>query len=97
MPKTKTKTAAVQNAPTVVTDAMIEEKIVDARYYRFPNTTLTVCALTLRNGFVVTGSSACADPSKFNRDMGRKLARDDARRQIWELEGYLLRERLSRQ
>lgn len=34
-------------------------------YYVFPGTTLTVCALTLRNGFQVVGESAAASPENF--------------------------------
>lgn len=64
-------------------------------YHVFPGTTLTVCALRLRNGFVVTGESAAASPENFDQAIGRTIARDKARQKIWALEGYLLRERLS--
>jgi len=75
--------------------AMIDATIVDAAYHVFPGTTLTVCALTLRNGFVVTGESAAASPENFDEELGRKIARENARNKIWALEGYLLRQRLS--
>lgn len=55
---------------------------------------LTFCILTLRNGFTVTGQSACADPRKYDREIGRKVARGDAIRQVWPLMGYELRSRL---
>lgn len=55
---------------------------------------LTFCVLTLKNGFTVTGKSACASPENFNAIIGRKVARDDAFNQIWPLEGYLLKQRL---
>ena len=61
----------------------------------FPGTTLTICALTLRNGFQVTGESAAASPANFDADMGRKIARTNARNKIWALEGYLLRSKLA--
>lgn len=83
------------NAPRL-TPELIDGKIVRERYYQFPGTTLTVCALELANGFHVVGKSAAASPENFNEEIGRKVARDDARQQIWQLEGYLLRERLSR-
>ena len=60
----------------------------------FPGTTLTVCALTLRNGFVVTGESAAASPSNFNVEIGQKIARSNAREKIWAFAGYALREAL---
>ncbi len=37
---------------------------------------LTFCVFVLRNGFTVTGESACASPN--NADTGRKLARQKA-------------------
>lgn len=58
---------------------------------------LTFCVLILKNGFTVTGESACASPENFNEEIGRKIARDNARNKIWLLEGYLLRQRLHEQ
>lgn len=55
---------------------------------------LTFCVLVLRNGFTVTGESACASPENFDPEIGRKSAREKARNKIWPLEGYLLRQRL---
>lgn len=60
----------------------------------FPGTTMTVCALTLRNGFQVVGESAAASPENFNEEIGRKIARTKARNEIWQLEGYLLKQKL---
>ena len=82
------------NAPRLTPD-MIDATIVSEQYHVFPNTTLTVCALTLRNGYIVTGESAAASPENFDQAIGRKIARENARNKIWGLEGYLLRERLS--
>lgn len=56
--------------------------------------TLTFCVLVLRNGFTVTGTSACASPENFDAEIGRKVARQDAVRQVWPLLGYALKERL---
>lgn len=56
---------------------------------------LTFCVLVLKNGFTVTGESACASPENFNEELGRKIAREHAKNKIWQLEGYLLRQRLS--
>lgn len=53
---------------------------------------LTFCVLVLANGFTVTGESACADPTNFDRELGQKLARQNAFNKVWPLEGYLLRE-----
>ncbi|BAU91191.1 hypothetical protein MPPM_2586 [Methylorubrum populi] len=84
------------NAPRL-TPALIDACIVGEAYHVFPGTTLTVCALTLRNGFNVTGESAAASPANFDPEIGRQIARKNAREKIWAFEGYLLRERLADQ
>lgn len=56
---------------------------------------LTFCVLVLRNGFTVTGESACASPENFNAEIGRKIARQNAVQKIWPLMGYELRSRLA--
>jgi N4 Gp49/Sf6 Gp66 family protein len=81
-----------KTAPRVTSD-QIDAKIVKAHYYRFPDTTLTVCALELENGFLVVGHSAAASPENFDAEIGQRLARDNARSKIWALEGYLLRQK----
>lgn len=52
---------------------------------------LTICVLVLKNGFTILGKSACADPTEFNAQIGRDIARDDAISQIWPLMGYKLK------
>lgn len=82
------------NAPRLTPD-LIDGAIVSEQYHVFPGTTMTVCALSLRNGYIVTGESAVASPENFDREIGRKIARDNARNKIWALEDYLLREKLA--
>ena len=82
------------NAPRL-TPALIDEQIVAEAYHVFPGTSLTVCALTLKNGFHVTGESAAASPENFDAELGRKISRDNARNKIWAFEGYALRNRLA--
>lgn len=57
---------------------------------------LTFCVLTLRNGFTVTGESACASPENFDAELGRKIARQNAVAKIWPLLGFRLRDQLAR-
>ena len=57
---------------------------------------LTFCVLVLRNGFTVTGESACASPENFDAEIGRKIARQKAIEKIWPLLGFRLRDRLAR-
>ena len=56
---------------------------------------LTFCVLVLRNGFTVTGESACASPENFDDEIGRKIARQNAVQKIWPLMGYALKEKLA--
>lgn len=57
---------------------------------------LTFCVLVLRNGFTVTGESACVSPENFDAEIGRKIARQKAVEKIWPLMGYELRSKLAR-
>lgn len=81
-------------APRVTPD-QIDAQIVSEQFHVFPGSTLTVCALTLRNGFIVTGESAAASAENFDEAIGRRIARDMARNKIWALEGYALKNALS--
>ena len=81
------------NAPRLTPD-LIDSKVKHTVYHVFGDTCLTVCCLTLQNGFTVTGESACASPENFNAKIGREVSFKNARDKIWLLEGYLLKERL---
>lgn len=56
---------------------------------------LTFCVLVLKNGFTVTGESACASPENFDAEIGRKIARENAKQKLWPLLGYALKDRLA--
>lgn len=56
---------------------------------------LTFCVIVLRNGFTVTGESACASPENFDAEIGRKIARQNAVAKIWPLMGYALKDKLA--
>lgn len=56
---------------------------------------LTFCVLVLRNGYTVTGESACASPENFNAEIGRRIARENAVAKIWPLLGFRLRDKLA--
>jgi hypothetical protein len=83
-----------QTAPHV-TEQQLEDQILAAQYHMFEGTTLTVCCLTLRNGFTVTGECAAVSPENFDLQLGRDIARDRAKQKIWALEGYVLRNKLA--
>lgn len=78
-----------------ITPARIDEVIVGEQYHVFNNTTLTVCCLHLKNGFTVTGESACASHENFDVELGKRIAKENARAKIWALEGYALRNKLA--
>jgi hypothetical protein len=69
----------------------------DFNYFTYESTLslLTFCVIVLKNGFTVTGESACASPENYNKEIGQKIAFNNAKEKIWMLEGYLLKEKLS--
>lgn len=75
----------------------INSMVLAEQYHRFPGTCMTVCCLTLKNGFQVVGESSCASPENFDYELGQKIAKATAIDKIWPLEGYLLKQRLSEQ
>ncbi len=76
-----------------VTIESIEEKIVSTSYTILPDTTMTICVITLANGFKVIGEASCVDPANFDEKIGQEISRKRAIDKIWPLEGYLLAQR----
>lgn len=74
--------------------ARVKSEYVEGERILAPLDLLTFCVLVLRNGFTVTGESACASSENFDEEIGRKIARQNAVNKIWLLEGYLLKQRL---
>jgi hypothetical protein len=87
--------ARVQKTPNRVTLEQLESK-VRMEEYLYPGAMphLTICVLILENGWALVGKSAPADAGNFDPPLGMKFAKEDAMRQLWQLEGYLLRETL---
>lgn len=83
----------IDNLPNKVSISDIEAKIKGVTYTRLPDSTTTVCQLTLENGYTVLGTSACVDPANYNQALGEKYAYEKAIDKCWDLEGYLLSER----
>jgi hypothetical protein len=80
-----------------LTFADIEATIDHATYYRVEGKPMVVCCLHLRNGFTVTGENAAVSLENYSEKLGEQYAFEKARDKIWELEGYLLKEKLYRQ
>lgn len=70
----------------------ITNLVTKEQYHVFEGSTLTVCCLTLKNGFTVTGESACVDPLNFNKELGESIAKKNAIEKIWLVAGYALKE-----
>jgi hypothetical protein len=83
---------ATKTAPRV-TEASIKDHIEKVDYIRYGETT-TICIITMVNGFTVHGLSACASPENFEPEIGERYAFENAFKQLWQLEGYLLRQKL---
>lgn len=47
-----------------------------------------VVSYRLPCGFTISGRGACIDPANFDIEIGRKVARENAAHQLWQLEGY---------
>jgi hypothetical protein len=77
-----------------VTAEYISSRIANVNYHVIDGTTVTICYIKMVNGFLVTGESACADPSIFDKVRGEEYAYEKAFNKLWELEGYLLKERM---
>ena len=91
---TEEASAAVQKTSHRVALDDMEAKIDSVEFYNPMNIPhMTVAIVVMKNGYAVVGKSAPADPDNYDHDHGRRLAREDALRQLWPLEGYALRER----
>lgn len=90
------ESAAVQKTRFRVTLDSLYARIREEEYINprsIPH--MTICVLMLDNGFALVGKSSPADEQNFNEELGRKFAREDAIRQMWAFEAYLLRERMN--
>ena len=87
------------NLPKRITPEIIEELISEEHYYNLSNvinskaeriSLVTQCVLVLRNGFIVTGESACASKEIFTEELGRKIAKENAFDKLYPILGYAL-------
>lgn len=83
---------STKTAPRITKES-IEAKIASVDY-QIVGDVLTICVITLRNGWRQVGKSAPASAANFDREVGMRFAYDDAFNPLWTLEGYLLRDRL---
>lgn len=81
------------DAPRLTPD-YIDSKIVSETYTVLPSGKVLVCELLLENGFSVRGEGSAVSKENFNIEIGKDVSRRNAREKIWQLEGYLLQEKL---
>lgn len=79
-----------------LTEEDINKKIKDKKFTILEDGKTTICNLYLENGYTVRGEAACVNPVNFKKDLGEKIAFENARDKVWVLEGYLLQEKLFR-
>lgn len=79
-------------APRVTPD-MLNDEVADVEYQVFHGV-LTVCCITMQNGFMVTGESACASPENYDWVIGEKIAFANAKEKMWPLLGFRLKDKL---
>ena len=72
-----------------ITEIDIDNSISKKEFFKLGEKT-TICLLTLKNKFELTGVSACVDVVNFNKEIGEKIAFENAKEKIWQLEGYKL-------
>lgn len=74
-----------------ITAAYMEERIAKREFWRW-GPTLTLCKLTLDNGYTSVGQSACVNEANYNQEIGERVAYDNAFKNLWPLFGFLLAE-----
>ena len=85
--------APVADVPRQLTPEHISDCVADVQMRKMGLKT-TVCLITLTNGFEIVGTSGCVDPDNYDFNIGAEIARKNAIDKIWELEGYLLQQRI---
>ena len=80
-------------APRITPDH-IDSLIVSQNFTILPSGKTGITELILKNGFSVTGETSTVSKENFDIELGKKISFDKARNKIWELEGYLLQEKI---
>ena len=82
-----------------VTPADIEGNIIHTeivKHVSHSGQVLRWAVLTAKNGHAVHGEPSCSvSPENDNAEIGEKIATENARKAMWPLMGYALKERMS--
>lgn len=71
-----------------ITVEYLGSQIAETTYLN-PKGTLTLCILTMKNGLHVVGESACLDPARFDAEVGRRIAYQNAFARLWQPYGFI--------
>lgn len=74
-----------------ITREQIEARIETVEYVAARDK-LTLCSVTLDNGFIVSGEASCIDPAEFNSSVSQRMAYEDAVDKLWTYLGFMARE-----
>jgi len=77
-----------------VTPELLDAAIISEEYYTFNDSKTTICILELKNNYKVDGSSFCVSPENFDEEIGKDIAKQNARDKLWPLLGFLLAEHI---
>ena len=77
-----------------LTPESIDNAIKNITYTMLPSGKVMVCEITVTNGFTVRGESSTVSKANFNEEIGRAISFKNAREKIWQLEGYLLQDKV---
>ena len=84
--------AALDKSPAErVTMDYMRSRIKETTFMRFSET-VTVCQITLDNGYSVRGESACVHRENYNKEIGETISEQNALDKLWPLFGFLLAE-----
>lgn len=83
-----TNTVTQEQVTAVLSKA---EKIVQHRVFG----KCTVVMVKLPNGFVLVESTGCVDPANYDEAVGEKVCMEKIESKVWEMEGYILANRLA--
>jgi hypothetical protein len=85
------------NAPTEgprVHQSDVDAAVKKLDYSLLADGRTTVCLITLHNGYTVWGASSCVSELNYVRDIGERIARENAYEKVWAICGYALREQM---
>ena len=83
----------IQIAGNHVTKEEVDGAIKDVIYAKLGKK-ITVCHLTLWDGFEVIGYAGVVDEKLFNEEIGNSIALANAKDRVWQHMGSILQDRL---